>query len=335
MSNISWLHFSDMHINAENSLDQIIIQEAFYRDVVDQLTKYHIELNFIFFTGDVAFSASPEDYGLAIKFINNLCQSIKFYNKENLFIIPGNHDINRYKVSKPLDDYRKELDTREKIRNVIDDKKIFEMYLSRFDNYSKFISKLYSIKYKMNPDNYFLSEIRTIDNIKIGIIGLNSVWASYGGRHDSNNIYISEFQLNEALEKVKDTSIKIALVHHPISWLFEEDKADIENLLYRHIQIILHGHMHRPDFQMIRSIKGQQIVLPAGAIYTGRRISNSYNVTTLDFSTNKIKIIPRRYFDGQSKFLKDIETLGDDDANFFEIDIPQTILSSLKRNLTD
>lgn len=328
MTTINWLHLSDLHISAENTFDQGVIHEAFYDDLVEQLVENNIKLDFIFFTGDVAYSASSRDYELAVNFLNKLCQTLKF-DKGNLFIVPGNHDVNRYKVSKLLDDSRKELETREDIRKIFTNDEMLEKYLMRFDNYSKFISDLYSIKYEMNPSNYYSATVRTIDGIEIGIIGLNSVWASYGGRNDSNNIYISEIQLSQALEKVRASSLRIVLIHHPISWLYEEDKTDIENMLRIHCQIILHGHLHRSDFQIINSIKGQQIIIPAGAIYTGRRISNSYNITSLNFTTKKIRIMPRRYFDGPRKFLRDIETLGDDKSTYFEMDIPQKLISSV------
>ncbi|MFW9990371.1 MAG: hypothetical protein ACFFC3_17145 [Candidatus Odinarchaeota archaeon] len=125
--------------------------------------------------------------------------------------------------------------------------------------------------------------------------------------------------------------MKIVLMHHPLPWLYEEDKADIENLLYQHCHIILHGHIHRPDFQIINSIKGQQIIIPAGAIFAGRRVSNSYNITTIDSKNGTINIIPRRYYEAPRKFLKDIESLGDEEISFFEAEIPKTILHKLNK----
>jgi predicted phosphodiesterase len=328
MSKISWLHLSDMHISANNSFDQNLIHDSLFRDLESQLDKFDIELNFIFFTGDVAYTASKEDYELAVIFFNNLCERFNF-NKSNLFIVPGNHDVNRYKVSKILDDNRRQLGAREEIKEVLENHKILDSYLSRFDNYSEFISALYGTTFKMSHENYYFSEARTINGTEFGVIGLNSAWASYGGRHDCNNIYISEIQLSHAIEKVKQSPVKIVLLHHPLSWLYEEDKADIENLLYQNCHIILHGHLHRADFQIVNSIKGQQIIIPAGAIFTGRRISNSYNITTLDSEKGTINIVPRRYYDGPRKFLKDIESLGNDEINYFEAEIPRTILRTL------
>lgn len=72
MSKITWLHFSDLHIRAENTVDQRIIQEEFQKDLDRQLAENNTKLNFIFFTGDVAFSASQKEYELAS---NNLCLS--------------------------------------------------------------------------------------------------------------------------------------------------------------------------------------------------------------------------------------------------------------------
>ncbi|MFW9990370.1 MAG: metallophosphoesterase family protein [Candidatus Odinarchaeota archaeon] len=187
MSKVSWLHLSDMHIDANRDFDQMLILHALLSDLMETISKYNIELNFIFFTGDVAFSATMDDYKLAESFFNHLCDNFNF-DKDNLFIIPGNHDVNRYKVSKILDDERMKLSDREEIRNILKDRKIMKNYLTRFDNYSKFISNLYIEKFIMGPDNFFISENRTANGIDFGIIGLNSAWSSFGGRHDSNNI---------------------------------------------------------------------------------------------------------------------------------------------------
>ncbi len=328
MTEVSWLHLSDMHISANNSFDQKVIHEALFKDLETQINEYDIKLRFIFFTGDAAFSASKEDYEQDNIFFDELFRRLDI-DKNNLFIVPGNHDVNRYKASKILDDNRRKFDTREEIKEVIEDRKMLENFLSRFDNYSEFLTKLYGNTFRMGADNYFFGQIRLVDGVEFGIIGLNSAWASHGGRHDCNNIYISEMQLNEAIEKVKRSSIKIVLLHHPLSWLYEEDKVDIENLLYRHCHIILHGHLHNPDFQIVNSLKGQQIIIPAGAIFAGRRISNSYNITTLDSTSEIIRIRPRRYYDGPRKFLTDIESLGNDESRYFETGIPKTILQNL------
>ena len=141
--------------------------------------------------------------------------------------------------------------------------------------------------------------------------------------------YNGQRWLGEAIERVKETSLKIVLLHHPLPWLYEKDKEDIENLLYRHAHIILHGHIHRPDSQIVNSIRGQQIIIPAGAIFTGRRVSNSYNIATLDSAKGTINILPRRYYDGPREFLKDIESLGSDEIASYEAEIPETILQRL------
>ncbi len=120
-------------------------------------------------------------------------------------------------------------------------------------------------------------------------------------------------------------------MHHPLHWLFEEDKANIENLLFKHSPIILHGHIHMADFQAVNSIRGEHVTIPAGAIYTDRRVSNCYNITTIDIDKEVIKILPRQYSDRRNKFFKDIDTLGNDDIDEFEVKLSDKMLISLKK----
>ena len=68
MSKICWLHLSDMHISSKNSFDQNLINDALIEDLRSQISKHDISLSFVFFTGDVAYTASREDYSLAKDF---------------------------------------------------------------------------------------------------------------------------------------------------------------------------------------------------------------------------------------------------------------------------
>lgn len=278
MAEINWLHLSDIHFNSKETFDQEVIHEAFINDLINQLESRKIQLDYIFFTGDVAYSASKDDYECALEFFGKLCDVIRF-DKKNLFIIPGNHDVNRYKVSKFLDDERNKLETREEIRGICNNIELMNRYLERFDNYSNFISKLYGKDFVMDSTNYYFADNKIANNkMNVGIIGLNSAWTSYGGRNDCNNIYVSEVQLKQAINKVAGASLKMVLMHHPPTWLYEEDRTDVESLLYQNCHVLLHGHLHSPDFQISSLKKGQIIIIPAGAIYTDRRVSNSYNI---------------------------------------------------------
>lgn len=326
MSTLSWLHLSDLHFDSRSDFDRHVMQDAVCEDLKTLLEKYSISVQFVFVTGDVANTASEDDYRIAMKFFNKVSEIAKL-NKTDIYIVPGNHDVNRLMVSRYCDDQRNGLVSRNDIRRTVEDN--INEYLKRFDNYSKFIASFYSKPYAMDEDNYYFSEIRTVKDINIGIIGLNSAWACYGDRNDCNNIYISEPQILNAIEKVKNAELKIALLHHPLSWLYEVDKVDCEDVLLKHCDIILHGHLHRHNFHILNSARGGQIVIPAGEIFGDRRLTNSYNITQIDLLKKTITVFPRKYSDSNRTFFRDIDMIGADDKNFCRFKMPKKIAAKL------
>jgi predicted phosphodiesterase len=278
----------------------------------------------VFFTGDVSQTASVEDYDASLEFVTKLLEKTKI-DKSNLFIVPGNHDVNRLNVIKVLDDQRFRWESNEDLLKVVEDERTMDLFLKRFDNYSKFLNNLYGTSEAMTHENYYYGHTRELAGVEFGIVGLNSAWASHGGRQDSNHIYVSEFQVDNALSIVSEAQIKIALLHHPLSWLYEHDMASVENLLRRHCQVVLHGHIHRADFNLVTSISASQIIIPAGSGFMNRGHSNNYNITELNFDNQTIRIAPRLYFDHHRKFLKDISSMGVDDRDYYETDLPKSM----------
>ncbi len=52
-------------------------------------------------------------------------------------------------------------------------------------------------------------------------------------------------------------------------------------------------------------------VIPAGALYQGRDLINSYNLVTLDIEQNAAQVVFRRYSDMQQEWLKDLDATGE------------------------
>jgi predicted phosphodiesterase len=285
MAVFTWLHLSDLHFDSRTSFDGQIIQDAMCEDLTSLIEKKKISIDFVFVTGDIANKGAEDDYKIALSFFGRI-HEITGVNRDAMFFVPGNHDVNRLLVSRYLDDKRNRLDNRIDIRQAAEQD--IDEYLKRFDNYSKFIAAFYSIPFVMKRENYYFAENRMIANNDIGVIGLNTAWASYGDRNDSNNIYISDTQFLRAIEKVKNANIKIVLLHHPFSWLYDIDKSDCEDIVQKHCDIILHGHLHKQNFHIINSVKGDQITIPAGSIINDRQLSNSYNITQIDLRKKRL-----------------------------------------------
>ena len=87
MSTIKWLHLSDLHLNTPG------FASSFLRDKLPIfLKKEHIICDYVFCTGDLRDARQgefPDDKG---RFLKDVCSAV---DAKDLFIVPGNHDIDR------------------------------------------------------------------------------------------------------------------------------------------------------------------------------------------------------------------------------------------------
>jgi len=107
MSNIiTWLHLSDLHFKSGKEAEQFnrkIVLDSLWIDIRKQIQK-GLKPDFIFFTGDVAFHGKKDEYDLAIEqFFEPLLKHTGL-SKDRLFIVPGNHDIDRDKIAQGLNE---------------------------------------------------------------------------------------------------------------------------------------------------------------------------------------------------------------------------------------
>ena len=85
---ISWLHISDLHFNGADDMST-----AFLRDELPKFLKgKHID--YIFCTGDIREGVSRVFPDEAADYLKELCLAAHV-DSTRLFIVPGNHDIDR------------------------------------------------------------------------------------------------------------------------------------------------------------------------------------------------------------------------------------------------
>src|SRR5215471_12437383 len=92
----------------------------------------------------------------------------------------------------------------------------------------------------------------TIADKRIGFACLNSAWRATGEPKDvdKGNLVLGERAIDQAIEKLKDSDIKIAVFHHPMVWLQDADQAAVESRLHAEFDILTFGHLHKasPEF---------------------------------------------------------------------------------------
>ena len=305
---ISWLHISDLHIGSErNQYDWPRISEALLQDI-----EYHrVELSsqsghtanvqfqpdLIFVTGDIANKGKVEEFEKAKRFLEDLWK-ITGLGRETTLIVPGNHDVNReylidkqyhqlvYDRLKHVLSEANSLDAASKwddeVCHISNDSMFNQIILGKFENYRNFIKECTT---QPHDKLHYIHHVQ-IGESKVAVIGLCSALMSCTKFEDSEGgLWIGTPQIEAVRAELakSDATRRIMLIHHPseslhpfekyLAWKFIEDRANI----------VLHGHLHRPDSYIKHLPQKRHLRIQAGAISTGN-IWNTHNYSYGSFN---------------------------------------------------
>src|ERR1022692_243320 len=94
---LQFLHISDLHAKGAHEMEpwrrRRVLGDAWLRNL-ETLRQQQGGLHFIFFTGDAVQSGKPDVYAETTGFFQALCDAFDI-GLERLFLVPGNHDIDR------------------------------------------------------------------------------------------------------------------------------------------------------------------------------------------------------------------------------------------------
>ena len=93
MNQFQLLHISDLHIKEKEDFDRSLVLDSLIERIKLDINKgFRPEI--VIVTGDIAFKGIAPEYRLARVFFDKLLSCLEL-PKERLFIVPGNHDVNR------------------------------------------------------------------------------------------------------------------------------------------------------------------------------------------------------------------------------------------------
>ena len=316
MAGLTWLHLSDWH-QGGSEFDRQVVRGALLKDIQERtkISSSLIKIDFIIFSGDVAFSGKPEEYRAAREqFFQPLLDACKV-DPGQLFIVPGNHDLDIGEFKLLPGELLKPLNSEAEVQSWLTDSRARSRLLEPFQAFTSFVRDYTG---QEQPD-YANVQSWQIGDKKIAVLGLNSAWMCGRNRNadgkinDRGFVLVGEPQIQGHLEEMADADIKIAVLHHPFDWLAEFDCNRIEEHLKQVCNFILRGHQHKPKVDVIHSTSGDYVIIPAGACYN-RRIAenplyaNSYNFVHLDFDTGKGIVFLRRWSDPRNKWIEDVDS---------------------------
>jgi predicted phosphodiesterase len=310
------LHISDLHIRDIEDFDCSLVLDPLIERVRLDI-KDGIKPGIVIVTGDIAFKGIAPEYRLAKVFFDKLLACLKLPN-ERLFIVPGNHDVNRDKYK--LGEEPSYKDMRE-LNIHLENKGHRQALLKGMKDYFKFIHKNYPhLKSKHGNLIPFVVNYRCECGKNIGIIGLNSAWMCRK-LPDKGNIAIGEYQVKKALDELEEKGnidIGINCFHHPLEWLWHADRNRCRRFFNN--SVLLAGHLHDAAGGLIKDLDGTLYQFQAGGSYLGSESDwpQRYHYITFDWKENHIKLDFRKYVKERRKWCLDGET-GDDGTKILEM----------------
>ncbi|MGZ3752744.1 MAG: metallophosphoesterase family protein, partial [Mucilaginibacter sp.] len=332
---LTWLHLSDLHLTCRKSGNNDWTTESINQDIVIQslleaiqnlLIKKGQKLNLIFITGDLVHGGKEEEYEVAGEFCRQLLKITGLSTKQ-LFIVPGNHDVNREAIKKVHMDGLYKFNNQDDISERLSDSELFPILIRKLDGFYKFCKNFLYLDVEPKQQYIFGKTIKIIGTpLEINLLGLNSaLFAGYDG-DDNHKLAFGLYQSQQAFNTLnKDAHLSIAFFHHPFS-CFHECEVPIQNQLKQKVDLILTGHLHSPSNMSQRDSSGKAVIIGAGASYETRESENSFNVGVLDLETGEGKVQFYKYIKNQFRWTKNTEiNLDEDDDGRFPF-----VISSLQ-----
>ena len=322
---ITWLHLSDIHFRESDSYDENIVLKSLLEDVERRVREDNLQPDFIAITGDVAFSGQKVEYEMARSFLDRLLDLTEL-QRDQLFIVPGNHDVDRKLITPGASAIGKALTDRNSTNAVLASPDDRRLLMARFKGYEEFFNEYFASGLSFDADRYYYVKLLELAGIRLAILGINSSWLAESDADEARRLVIGERQTRLALSDAEGygADIRVALLHHPSEWIRGFDRGDSMALLLDKCDFVLHGHLHDASTNILSSPDSSAMVIAAGACYDTRSYPNSYSFVNLDLNSRRGTIHFRSYSDRQGGFwAKDTHLYRNVPDGVYKFDLPQ------------
>lgn len=269
MGTIQWLHFSDLHLNKRG-----VETRRLRNKLPEYLRDLNINCDYAFCTGDIRYAPSGKFLEDSIEYIQNICDAVHV-PLDHLFMVPGNHDIERaaagrdnavrrvHNVTGQGDSgYYQPMDGEIRMEDLV-------CIVNGQTDYVKLISKLYSnVPGRAKLYGSAACPHFTVVTNDLNIVHLDST-ITYSANQTRDLVVGTEFLMN-ALEQTDKRKPTILLTHYSFDFLYRDEQEQILSLLKDyHVQLWLAGHEHKHLCQCQRSFFHEfqcgNLVLESGA----------------------------------------------------------------------
>lgn len=303
---LSWLHVSDLHLRGGDRYDANRVLDALLESMRREVASgWRPEV--IFVTGDVAQSGLSQEYEWATELFDGLLDATGLAGRrDRLWVVPGNHDVDRRKGKYLLRSLASNADA--------------DHYFAPDGSYDHF-GKLQG--YQAWYDGYFEGirsfeatstcgsvEVLELESARLGLVPINTALFSQGD-DDHGRLWVGRRCVDGALEHARalheanPADLWVALMHHPLEWLHDDERGEVQRKLRSGVEVLLRGHLHESEVEQVLTHAGGCVQIAAGASYQGSRWPNRALLARWDGT--ELRLRPIRHVDSQSTWTLDTE----------------------------
>ena len=307
----TFLHISDLHYRANWYEENQLVCNKFIEDITIQIKNY--ENNYLVFSGDIVYEANSTIFkDFETNFASKLDKA--GLSKNQRICVSGNHDISR-DILKPL------LKIQNATLSDINNEQLFnddlpqnsKIFLaSKFDNYKEYeaqFAQYTSCQINIGGSGWELSN-------GIGVYCLNTALCSsagVSGISDQNKLMIDTRSLHKWLmETENDFKTRILVMHHPLDWLTEWAKLELEKIISSDFQLVFSGHIHENSATFSTRGMGKAVHCVAPPLFTKKSENLGYSFVSIDTSNGQIEVDYRQWSPTSRIFVKGTSFAGDD-----------------------
>jgi 3',5'-cyclic AMP phosphodiesterase CpdA/energy-coupling factor transporter ATP-binding protein EcfA2 len=311
---LCWMHLSDLHVLQEN-WEQDIVLGALLRDLPGLLEAIDRRPQLLFVTGDLAARAKKEEYDGVTELLARLCELLGL-ERSAVFMVPGNHDVERGRISSAaIRDHQALLKLEPsrlhtQVGELIGDADTFRvLYGKRLAEYCEFTRRFGGIARSVGIDEPWRSDVVMISGVAVGVASICTAWSSgsFKDEHtrdaDKGKLILGERQVRELVAELESSgaALRIALMHHPSSWLCAAEERSLRALLRTEFDLVLHGHDHETAADAVHRPNRGMVEIGAGAAYTRREHPHRHGfwVGWLDADRGRLELDAFTWKDGE------------------------------------
>lgn len=306
---ISDIHFGKFSRSLEFSVpgesikdrnDGAVSIESSFKEIL-----YKHKVEFVFVAGDLTSVGSPQEFYYCEKKIFDITREVGI-PENNVIIGLGNHDID-WKITRIIDDYRKELYTEE-------DFSLIEEKYQLIGANSPLVSMNIVKKMDRNGPAPF-SGVKEYEQFIVFV--LNSGWKCAHNQeipHGKLDIVQLQWITNELERYKNDNRWKIIMTHHhPFNYQYHftgldislmEEGAELVHLAGKFgVDLVIHGHRHHPKAKTVKENGWDKVVtfICAGsfAVNSHERsngdIPNTLHIIDLEDTPSSLELFNYQY----------------------------------------